>query len=149
MTLFSLILCEATRVVDLMGEVGVLVFLLGGWTLAPRGNLKIRKSNSNSSSLSHITSALNLFLRVLEGHDNQHSQGMTRGRLFDPFLSFFLFSLFSFFLSFKFDQQMLDSHQWFGASPWTRPGTTFGNEHEGWGLEREMIKRVNLAPHNR
>jgi len=51
-----------------------------GWTLAPRGNLKIRKSNSNSSSLSHITSALNLFLRVLEGHDNQHSQGMTRGR---------------------------------------------------------------------
>ena len=29
MTLFSLILCEATRVVDLMGEVGVLVFLLG------------------------------------------------------------------------------------------------------------------------
>ena len=36
MTLFSLILCEATRVVDLMGEVGVVVFLLGGWTLAPR-----------------------------------------------------------------------------------------------------------------
>ena len=35
MTPFLHILSEATRVVDLMGEVGV-VFLLGGWTLAPR-----------------------------------------------------------------------------------------------------------------
>ena len=30
---FSHILSEATGVVDLMGEVGVVVFLSGGWTL--------------------------------------------------------------------------------------------------------------------
>ena len=36
MTPFSNILSVATRVVNLVGEVGVVVFLLGGWTLAPR-----------------------------------------------------------------------------------------------------------------
>jgi len=38
MTPFQHFLYGAPRVVDLMGEVGVVVFLLGGWTLAPRRN---------------------------------------------------------------------------------------------------------------
>jgi len=36
MTPFLHILSEATREMNLMGEVGVAIFLLGGWTLAPR-----------------------------------------------------------------------------------------------------------------
>ena len=40
MTPFSHILSEATRQEDLMGEVGVVVFLLGGWTLAPRRKIE-------------------------------------------------------------------------------------------------------------
>ena len=43
--------CVATGEVDLMGEVGVVVFLLGGWTLAPRRNLKIGIENVSKNKM--------------------------------------------------------------------------------------------------
>ena len=42
MTPFSHMLRKATREVDLMREVGVVVFLSGGWTLAPRRKLEVQ-----------------------------------------------------------------------------------------------------------